>query len=257
MKRKFFFALTCLPVIFLGQLQLPVPAQSRNHLPEGFVEVKTAIPSIRLDIRYAGPHNFVGERIDGYKTPQCILTRQAAAALVQVQKELNPFSLSLKVYDGYRPQRAVDHFVRWAKNLGDTRTKREFYPTLEKRDLFKDDYIATKSGHSRGSTVDLTIVALPVSEQAPWRPGEKLEACYSPVEVRYKDNGLDMGTGFDCFHELSHTASGKIGQQQRINRLLLKTLMEKHGFRNYEKEWWHFTLRDEPFPETYFDFVIE
>lgn len=243
--------------MFIGQLPLPAHCRGDGKMPEGFVEVKTAIPSLQLDIRYAGPHNFVGERIDGYSAPKCILTKKAATALAQVQRELAPFSLSLKVYDGYRPQRAVDHFVRWAKNIGDTRTKREFYPTLEKRDLFKDDYIAAKSGHSRGSTVDLTIVTLPVSEQAAWRPGEKLEACYSPVEVRFRDNGLDMGTGFDCFHELSHTENGKVGQQQRINRLLLKTIMEKHGFKNYEKEWWHFTLRDEPFSETYFDFVIE
>lgn len=226
-------------------------------MPESFVDVKEVITSLQLDIRYYGPHNFVGERIDGYNAPKCILTRKAAAALANVQREIEAFSLSLKIYDGYRPQRAVDHFVRWAKNVKDIRTKREFYPTLEKRDLFKDDYIAAKSGHSRGSTVDLTIVALPVSEQAPYLPGEKLEACYSPVEVRFKDNGLDMGTGFDCFHELSHTANGKVGQRQRINRLLLKTIMEKHGFMNYEKEWWHFTLRDEPFPTTYFDFAIK
>lgn len=256
MKRRTFFALFLLWVI-IGQLPLPAHCRGEGRMPEGFVEVKTVIPSLQLDIRYAGPHNFIGERIDGYNAPKCFLTKEAAAALAQVQKELATFSLSLKVYDGYRPQRAVDHFVRWAKNIGDTRTKREFYPTLEKRDLFKDDYIAAKSGHSRGSTVDLTIVALPLSEQESWRPGEKLEACYSPVGVRFRDNGLDMGTGFDCFHELSHTKNGKVGQPQRINRLLLKTIMEKHGFINYEKEWWHFTLRDEPFPETYYDFVIE
>ncbi len=255
MKRRTLFALACL--IFIGQLLLPGVCRSESKMPESFVDVKEAITSLQLDIRYFGPHNFVGERIDGYNAPKCILTRKAAAALANVQRELEAFSLSLKIYDGYRPQRAVDHFVRWAKNVKDTRTKREFYPTLEKRDLFKDDYIAAKSGHSRGSTVDLTIVALPVSGQAPYFPGEKLEACFSPVEVRFKDNGLDMGTGFDCFHELSHTANGKVGQRQRINRLLLKTIMEKHGFMNYEKEWWHFTLRDEPFPTTYFDFVIK
>jgi D-alanyl-D-alanine dipeptidase len=248
-------ALACL--IFIGQLLLPGNCRSESKMPESFVDMKEVSTSLQLDIRYYGPHNFVGERIDGYNAPKCILTRKAAAALANVQRELEAFSLSLKIYDGYRPQRAVDHFVQWAKNVKDTRTKREFYPTLEKRDLVKDDYIAAKSGHSRGSAVDLTIVALPVSEQAPYRPGEKLEACYSPVEVRFKDNGLDMGTGFDCFHELSLTANGKVNQRQRINRLLLKTIMEKHGFMNYEKEWWHFTLRDEPFPTTYFDFVIK
>jgi zinc D-Ala-D-Ala dipeptidase len=256
-KGKCLLTLSCLVVILTSQLPFPVDCRSEGKMPAGFVDVQKVIPSLQVDIRYAGEHNFIGERITGYNAPKCILTKQAAAALARVQKELETFSLSLKVYDGYRPQRAVDHFVRWAKDLGDTRTKKEFYPTLEKRDLFKDDYIATKSGHSRGSTVDLTIVILPVSGQAPWRPGEKLEACYSPVEVRYRDNGLDMGTGFDCFHELSHTVNNKIGREQRMNRLLLKTIMEKHGFANYEKEWWHFTLKNEPFPKTYFDFVIE
>jgi zinc D-Ala-D-Ala dipeptidase len=226
-------------------------------MPAGFVDVKKTIPSVQLDIRYSGQHNFVGERIDGYHAPKCILTRQAATALARVQQALKPFSLSLKIYDGYRPQRSVDHFVRWAKEIDDTKTKKEFYPTMEKRNLFKDEYIALKSGHSRGSTVDLTLVSVPAIEQRPWRPGDPLEACYAPVEIRFRDNGLDMGTGFDCFHELSHTVNAKIGRQQRANRLLLRTIMEQQGFVNYEKEWWHFTLRNEPFPKTFFDFVIE
>jgi D-alanyl-D-alanine dipeptidase len=243
--------------IGIGPLLVPSNGRSESKMPGRFVDVREVVPSLQLDIRYFGFHNFVGERIDGYNAPKCILTREAVAALANVQKDLEPFSLSLKIYDCYRPQRAVDHFVRWAKNTGDTRTKAEFYPTLDKKDLFTGDYIVAKSGHSRGSTVDLTVVTLPAAEQIPYRPGEKLKACFLPLEQRFPDNGLDMGTGYDCFHELSHTANKKVGEQQRINRLLLKTSMEKQGFKDYEKEWWHFTLRDEPFPNTYFDFVIE
>lgn len=255
MKRKSLLALSCLLVIFIGQSLLPGGCESR--MPDRFVDVSEAIPSIPLDIRYSGPHNFVGERIDGYSAPKCLLTREAAKALAKVQNELETYSLSLKIYDCYRPQRAVDHFVRWAKNVSDTSTKKEFYPTVEKRDLFREVYIDTKSGHSRGSTVDLTIVALPVPDQALYRQGERLSECYLPAENRFRDNSIDMGTGFDCFHELSHTANKAVGERQRINKLLLKTIMEKHGFKNYEKEWWHFTLKNEPFPKTYFDFVIE
>jgi D-alanyl-D-alanine dipeptidase len=243
--------------IGIGPLLLPGNCRGASKIPERFVDVQEVVPSLQLDIRYFGSHNFIGERIAGYNAPKCILTRESAAALAKAQKDLEPFSLSLKIYDCYRPQQAVDHFVRWAKNIGDVRTKGEFYPTLDKKDLFTGDYIAPKSGHSRGSTVDLTIVTLPAAEQVPYRPGEKLKACYLPVEQRFPDNGLDMGTGYDCFHELSHSANKKVGKQQRINRLLLKTIMEKQGFKDYEQEWWHFTLRDEPFPNTYFDFVIE
>jgi len=230
---------------------------AKSGLPDDFVNVKEVIPSLPLDIRYYGSHNFIGQRIDGYDAPKCILTREAASALAKVQQDLAAFSLSLKAYDCYRPQRAVDHFVRWAKDLKDIRTKKEFYPTLEKKNLFKDGYIAIKSGHSRGSTIDLTIVALPLAEQAQYVPGEKLAACYLPAKQRFRDNSLDMGTGFDCFHELSHTANGKIGARQKRDRLLLKTIMEKQGFKNFEREWWHFTLQNEPFPETYFDFAID
>jgi D-alanyl-D-alanine dipeptidase len=174
-----------------------------------------------------------------------------------VQKDLEPYSLSLKIYDCYRPQRAVNHFVRWATEIENIKTKKEFYPTIDKRNLFKDGYIDSKSGHSRGSTLDLTIVPSPAPAQEQYSPGQKLYECYLPAAKRFRDNSIDMGTGFDCFDELSHTANANIGHQQKINRLLLKSLMEKHGFRNYDKEWWHFTLKNEPYPDTYFDFVIE
>jgi len=257
MNRKSLLAPTSLLIIFIVLPLLSSDCRCESSRPEGFVDVKEVIPSIQLDIRYYGSHNFVGERIDGYNAPKCLLTKEAAAGLAKVQKELGTSTLSLKVYDCYRPQRAVDHFVRWATDIKDTETKKEFYPTVEKPDLLNQIYIDAKSGHSRGSAVDITIVPLPTPAQAAYQPGDELLECYLPAEKRYKDNSIDMGTGFDCFHELSYTSNRNIGEEQRKNRLLLKALMEKHGFRNYEKEWWHFTLKNEPFPETYFDFVIE
>jgi len=250
-----------LPVLCAGllllSLVLPLLAAAGEEVRHRFVDVKEHIPSIVMDMRYYTPHNFVGERIDGYNAPKCYLTLEAADALNRVQEDLRSFSFSLKIYDCYRPQRAVNHFVRWAKNVGDTRTKKEFYPTVDKSRLFKDGYIAEKSGHSRGSTVDLTIVPVPEPGQESYRPGQKLFPCFLPAAKRFRDNSIDMGTGFDCFHALAHTANKDAGALQRANRLLLKTLMEKQGFANYELEWWHFTLKGEPFPETYFDMVVE
>jgi zinc D-Ala-D-Ala dipeptidase len=233
------------------------PGRAESQRPDTIVDLKEVLPSVILDIRYQGPHNFVGTPVDGYRAPKCIITRKAAEALAKVQAELQAFSLSLKIYDCYRPQRAVDHFVRWAQDVGDTKTQAEFYPTVDKRHLFRDGYIAEKSSHTRGSTVDLTIVPIPAPVQEAYTPGNALRACFLPVEKRFGDNGIDMGTGFDCFHELSHTANGKVGLMQRKNRLLLKTLMDKYGFNNLAEEWWHFTLRNEPYPDTYFDFPVE
>ncbi len=255
MKSK--FAITIFMLIALSFPQFIVGSYCADKIPEGFIDIKEIIPEIQLDIRYSGPHNFVGERVEGYLAPKCILTEEAAEALSNVQKELESFSLTLKIYDCYRPQRAVDHFVRWAKEIANTKTKKEFYPTIDKRNLFKDGYIDSKSSHSRGSTVDLTIVPLPLPQQPTYFPGQKLQECYLPANKRFHDNSIDMGTGFDCFHELSHTANKNIGPQQKINRLLLKTLMEKHGFKNYDLEWWHYTLKNEPYPDTYFNFPVE
>jgi D-alanyl-D-alanine dipeptidase len=219
---------------------------SNTVLPEGFVDVKQMIPSLQLELRYATTNNFIGQPINGYIQPRCILTRDAAVALAKVQKELTDFSLSLKIFDAYRPQRAVDHFVRWAKDTSDTLMKKYYYPNVQKKNLFRDGYIADKSSHSRGSTVDLTIIPLirPI-------PSNNISSEQSPPPV-----SLDMGSAFDLFDPVSHTVNPDLKTQQRVNRLLLKTLMEKHGFRNYSKEWWHFTLIKEPFPDTYFDFPI-
>ncbi len=210
-----------------------VNAQS---LPESFVYVEDVIPNIRVDLRYCTDHNFVGRPVDGYLRSRCILTTEAARSLRSVQAELNRFGLGLKVYDAYRPQRAVDHFVRWGKDLNDTKTKKDFYPNVRKEDLFKEGYIAERSSHSRGSTVDLNIVSM-----ANETPGEE----------------LDMGTGFDFFGPESWPDSLLVSPSQRGNRLLLRLIMDKHGFEPYSREWWHFTLREEPFPSTYFDFPVQ
>lgn len=226
-------------------------------MPHDFVDVKEVIPSIILDIRYYTPYNFVGERIDGYNAPKCFLTKRTAFALNNVQKELKKRSLSLKLYDCYRPQRAVNQFSRWAEDPDDTKMKSEFYPDVDKKNLFNQDYIAKKSGHSRGGTVDVTIVPVPTPPEVKYIPGQDLRPCYWPSGKRFNDNSIDMGTGFDCFSEFSHTDNKQIDVQQRVYRLALKSIMEKYGFINLESEWWHYTLKDEPYLNTYFDFVIE
>ena len=170
-------------------LAIPPPASyCADTMPDTFVDIETVIPDILLDIRYFGEHNFLGQKVDGYLAPKCILTKQAAQALADVQKDLTPFSMTLKIYDCYRPQQAVDHFVRWAKDIEDTKTKKEFYPTVDKRNLFHDGYIDSRSGHSRGSTVDLTIVPLPAPIQPSYVTGEPLAECYLPAGIRFADN---------------------------------------------------------------------
>ena len=150
----------------------------------------------------------------------------------------------------------MNHFVRWAEDLDDQAMKREFYPNVDKTRLFEDGYIAEKSGHSRGSTMDLTIVKLPAEPTRPYHPGQPLVPCYAPKDERFPDNSVDMGTGFDCFDTLAHTLDPRIQGEQRANRLLLKTTMEGLGFVNLAEEWWHFTYKPEPYPDTYFDFPV-
>ncbi|MFE6624551.1 M15 family metallopeptidase [Streptomyces sp. NPDC057740] len=236
----------------------PATAQAKPEprAPENFVALRTVDPTIIQEMRYFTPHNFVGERIDGYRQPLCILTRPAAEALHQAQKRLLRQGYTLKVYDCYRPQRAVDHFIRWAKDLDDQAMKGEFYPDVDKTRLFEDGYIAERSGHSRGSTMDLTIVRLPAKPTRPYVPGEPLVPCYAPQGQRFPDNSVDMGTGFDCFDTLSHTLDPRIQGEQRANRLLLKSTLEALGFVNLAEEWWHFTFKPEPYPDTYFDFPV-
>ncbi|MCX4452635.1 M15 family metallopeptidase [Streptomyces sp. NBC_01340] len=224
--------------------------------PEDFVALRFVDPTIIQEMRYFTPHNFVGERIDGYQQPICILTRPAAEALHKAQVTLLHQGYTLKVYDCYRPQRAVDHFVRWAEDLDDQAMKPEFYPRVDKTRLFEDGYIAEKSGHSRGSTMDLTIVRLPAKPTRPYVPGEPLVPCYGPKAERFPDNSVDMGTGFDCFDSLAHTLDPRVQGVQRANRLLLKSTLEDLGFVNLAEEWWHYTYKPEPHPDTYFDFPV-
>jgi len=247
-----------IPVIVICAAVLALAGNGVSHdtIPPDFADAERVIPSACFDIRYYGNYNFVGERIDGYEAPKCYLTKEAATALAKVQEELKPFGLSLKIFDCYRPQRAVDHFIRWARDVKDVRMRTEFYPVVDKRNLFRDGYIAARSGHSRGSTVDLTIVPLTCPRQAADASAIRREECSPHQPGRMPDGGLDMGTGFDCFGPPSHTLNPGITDQQRANRALLRRLMEKHGFRNLEEEWWHYTLVKEPYPDTYFDFPV-
>ena len=204
-----------------------------NHtLPEGFVLVGEAIPDALLDIRYYTTYNFVGARIDGYEAPVAVLTREAADALKLVSDDMKAQGLRLVIYDAYRPQRAVDHFARWAEDIADTRMKAVFYPDVDKADLFEKGFIARRSGHSRGSTVDLTL----------------LDEATGKL--------LDMGGPFDFFGELSHPDYAGVTAQQHENRMLLQSAMMKRGFKPLSTEWWHFTLVDEPYPKTFFDFPV-
>jgi zinc D-Ala-D-Ala dipeptidase len=234
-------------------LALAVPAQR----PADFVALDKVDPTIMQDMRYATNYNFVGRRIDGYRDPVCILQRRAARALERAQSALRPQGLSLKVYDCYRPQRAVDQFARWAANPQDDKMKREFYPHVAKSRLFDSGYIARRSGHSRGSTVDLTLVRLPPEAQPRWtRKRYGLVRCYAPRAKRYPDNSVNMGTAYDCFDPRANTLDPRITGRPRRNRLLLKRTLEDAGYEAYANEWWHFTLANERHPATYFDFPV-
>lgn len=185
------------------------------------------------DVRYFGENNFVGEPIDGYQADKILITIEAAQALAIAAETLKPQGLAFKIFDGYRPQRAVDHFVRWANDLEDTQMKSRFYPRVEKRLLFRDGYIAERSGHSRGSTIDLTLVSIASGTE------------------------LDMGTDWDFFDTLSWPSSDEVSAAQKNNRFLLRDTMVAAGFRPLKEEWWHFTLVAEPFAERYFDFPVQ
>ncbi len=224
------FAIRC--SLIGGLIALLCGGAAAQERPAAFVDAATVVPGLVVEMRYAGSHNFVGRPIDGYQAPHCLLTRAAAAALAEAARDLGPRGLVFKVFDCYRPVRAVMNFVRWARDLDDIAGKAEFYPDVDKRTLFRDGYISSHSGHSRGSTVDLTLA------QANGRE-------------------LDMGTPFDFFSPRSWPASAGVSGAAKSNRALLAATMRRHGFRPYEKEWWHFTLSGEPFPNTYFDFPVQ
>lgn len=235
---------------------MSAPSIQAVSLPADFVYLKNIDPTIIQEIRYATSHNFIGHPIAGYNAAECILTKPAASALAQVQKELKKSALSLKVYDCYRPQQAVDEFIAWSQQAEQQQMKAEFYPRVNKTDFFKLGYVAVKSGHTRGSTVDLTIVPIPTPPQQAYSSKQKLTSCFAPYSKRFADNSIDMGTGFDCMDELAHNDNMTIGATALHNRKLLKTLMEKYGFIPYQREWWHFTLKNEPHPYIYFNFPI-
>jgi len=203
-----------------------------NNLEDGFVYLKDIDDSIIVDLKYYSSENFTGQLVEGYHSNTAILTNEAASALSNAQDDFNKLGYSLILYDAYRPQRAVDFFVQWSKNLNDTINKRIYYPNIKKSELFKLGYIAYKSGHSRGSTVDVSLVEISTN------------------------NELDMGTIFDYFGIESHTFFNDISETQKSNRLILYEIMSKNGFKNYSKEWWHFTLENEPYKK-YFDFLVK
>lgn len=197
-----------------------------------FVLLSEVVPDAILEIRYYSTYNFVGDRIDGYEEPVALLTEEAAEALKEVSDDLEEDGYRLKIYDAYRPQEAVTNFEEWAKDLDDTRMKAYFYPELDKSVLFEQGYIASHSGHSRGSTVDLTLFDMETEKE------------------------VDMGGTFDYFGELSHPDYTQISEEQYENRMILRDAMVEHGFKPLEEEWWHFTLENEPYPETYFTFAV-
>jgi D-alanyl-D-alanine dipeptidase len=204
-----------------------------QELPKGFVYLGDVDASVQKELRYYSDNNFIGKKIDGYKNNCVIITEQAAHQLQKVQTQLLKEGLSLKVFDAYRPQEAVDHFVKWAKVLSDTLMKQEYYPKVPKSQLFNQGYIASKSGHTRGSTVDLTIVDVKTGKE------------------------LDMGSPYDFFGVQSHPHHSNLSKEQIENRMLLRKMMLDNNFKPYENEWWHFTLRNEPFRNTYFNFPVE
>ena len=197
-----------------------------------FVSISEAVPDVILETRYYSTYNFVGTRIDGYLAPKAYLTREAADSLRAVSEDVMRLGYRLKIFDAYRPQCAVDHFVRWAADVSDTTMRRYFYPDVDKSRLFELDYIARYSGHTRGSTVDLTLFDMATGKE------------------------VDMGGPFDFFGDRSHPDYRGVTPEQYANRMILRDAMLRHGFRPLYSEWWHFTLKNEPFPYTYFTFPV-
>jgi zinc D-Ala-D-Ala dipeptidase len=225
-------------LLLLACTASPVGAQAP---PPGFVDAAAVVDGLAVDMRYFGIDNFVGERIDGYERPRCLLSRPAAHALAAVQRNLAARGLGLKVFDCFRPARAVAHFVRWARRPDDDpQRKAKYYPDIDKRDLFRLGYIAFRSGHSRGSTVDLTLV-----RRGDPGGGQELDA-----------EELDMGTRFDFLSRKAWPSDRSVSAQAQENRALLAQAMRRGGFIPYVKEWWHFTLANEPYPDRYFDFPV-
>ncbi len=216
-----------------------------------FVNVTDVVPDVILEIRYFGTYNFVGARIDGYEEPTALLTKRAAQALKLASDDVVSKGYRLKVFDAYRPQKGVDHFVRWAADLSDIRMKPYFYPDLDKSVLFEQEYIMEKSGHTRGSTVDLTLFDMTTEKEVDmggtfdwFGPESHPDFCGNPETGEYTGDGS------------SSPAGRSITAEQFANRMILRKAMIDAGFRPLDSEWWHFTLKDEPFPDTYFTFPV-
>lgn len=220
-----FFRLTIVLLVLFNACSTPYP--------KGFAPIATTIPNLQFELRYATANNFTGRPVRGYANIEKVLSRPALNALAAAQKDFNAMGMGLKLYDGYRPQKAVDEFVAWSKRLNDTLRKQQYYPKVPKSELFIRGYIAAKSGHSRGSTVDVGLVYL---------------------EGPKKGEEVDMGSPWDFFGPISWATDTTITVAQQNNRKLLAKILMQHGFKPYTKEWWHFTLKEEPFPDTYFDF---
>ncbi|MCL2076672.1 MAG: M15 family metallopeptidase [Betaproteobacteria bacterium] len=207
-------------------------ADDTTYPPKGFVFVQDVISDAAFDVRYFGANNFVGTRIDGYEAPEAILSVEAAVVLKAVSDDLRKQGYGLKIFDAYRPEEAVRHFVRWAADVGDIMMKARFYPDVDKAMLFEEGYIAERSGHSRGSVLDLTLIDLKSGQE------------------------IDMGSPFDLFGKISHHGAAGITPAQAANRAILLEAMEARGFSRLGEEWWHYRLEDEPYPETFFDFPV-
>jgi zinc D-Ala-D-Ala dipeptidase len=230
-------------------------ADAREMLVPGFVYLRDVDPSIVQDIRYATPDNFTGRPLPGYGSAECVLRREAAEALRRVQAEFMRQNLSLKVYDCYRPIRAVRAMMAWANDGNDDEATRRYYPSLHKRRLFALGFIATQSRHSTGTAVDLTLVRLPAVPVVRLDPTVRYGPCTGPATKRAPDDSIDMGTGFDCFDNRSNTANPGITAEQRHWRFVLQTTMRRHGFANYFREWWHYSFYGATEPRAY-DFAI-
>ncbi len=237
-------------------VMLPASALAGSALPKGFVYLRDIDPTIVQDIRYAGSHNFVGRPIRGYLAAECILSAPAANALETVQRMLAEKKLSLIVWDCYRPKRAVEDFLQWSRDPIHSEMKAEFYPRIDKEKLFDLGYLAKRSAHSRGSTVDLGIIPTAFSSVPRSNPSRSLRACTSPKGERFEDGTIDFGTGYDCLDVLGNTSNPFVGRIALHNRQTLRSYMKAAGFRPYAREWWHFELINEPFNRNRFDFEI-
>ena len=238
----------------MATMAMPSSKTTTDTTPAGFVYLTEAVPDTILEIRYYSTYNFVGDRIDGYERPVAMLTVEAAKALQAVSDDVKAQGYRLKIFDAYRPQRAVTHFMNWAKDVNDTRMKQFFYPNLDKSVLFPLGYIAEKSGHSRGSTVDLTLFDMATEKEVDmggtfdWFGGESHpDWCGNPETGEYTGD----------FPGNTPPANGKINAEQFRNRLILRQAMMRHSFKPVVEEWWHFTLANEPYPDTYFDYPVK